>query len=277
MHMKIVTTTSVFPPCRDMSDTIRRLSAVGFDGMDIAFDYCVQEKEYPFMTESYAAWAAAIRKEAEAAGIRFTHGHAPFDASGRGELVERTFHCASLLGVQYVVVHPLWRKADGSFYEDPAEFISVNAEAIRPVLAVAEKYGVIVLSENLLWGASIHAKNIADLVEAVDSPWFGWCYDTGHANALGDSLTDLLTVKRVPVSLHIQDNHGDMRDEHLIPGDGNIDWDSFLGILKQIEYPGEFVIEAHHQTLDAEDDKRDAILEELLRRAKKMVAQYEKL
>ena len=134
---------------------------------------------------------------------------------------------------------------------------------------------MIVLSENLLWGASIPAKNIAELVDTVDSPWFGWCYDTGHANALGDSLTELIGLKRVPVSLHIQDNHGDMRDEHLIPGDGNIDWNCFLTILKQIGYPGEFVIEAHHQTLDVEDDKRDAILEELLRRAKKMVAQYE--
>lgn len=275
--MKIVTTTSVYPPCWHMSDTIRRLSRIGFDGMDIAFDYCVQDKAYPFMTTEYAAWAVSVRQEAETAGIAFTHGHAPFDASGRGDIVDRTFHCASLLGVQYVVVHPLWQKTDGSFYEDPAEFISVNADTIQPILTAAEKYGVKVLSENLLWGASIHAKNIADLVDAVDSPWFGWCYDTGHAHAMGDSLTDLIGVKRVPVSLHIQDNHGDMRDEHLIPGDGTIDWSSFLSILKQIDYPGEFVIEAHHQTLDVEDDKRDSILEELLRRAKKMVTQYQAL
>jgi sugar phosphate isomerase/epimerase len=174
-------------------------------------------------------------------------------------------------------VHPLWRKEDGSFYEDPAEFVSVNAEAFQPILTEAEKYGIIVLSENLLWGASIHAENISALVDAVDSPWFGWCYDTGHANAMGDSMTDLIGLKRIPVSLHIQDNHGDKRDEHLIPGDGNIDWEQFLCILKQIGYPGEFVIEAHHQTLDTEDDKRDAILEELLRRAKKMTAALETL
>lgn len=275
--MKIITTTSVYPPCWDLSDTIRRLSAIGFDGMDIAFDYCVQEKNYPFMTADYPVWAQSIRQEAEEAGIRFTHGHAPFDASGRGDIVTRTFHCASLLGVKYVVVHPLWRKEDGSFYEDPAEFVYVNAEAIRPILTEAEKYGIIVLSENLLWGASIHAENISALVDAVDSPWFGWCYDTGHANAMGDSMTDLIGLKRIPVSLHIQDNHGDKRDEHLIPGDGNIDWEQFLCILKQIGYPGEFVIEAHHQTLDTEDDKRDAILEELLRRAKKMTAALETL
>ncbi|MBR4961932.1 MAG: hypothetical protein IKY52_13640, partial [Clostridia bacterium] len=124
--MQIITTTSVYPPCTDMSATIRRMAALGFDGLDLAFDYCVQDKEYPFMTDTYEEWAAGLRTEADALGISFTHGHAPFDASGRGDLVLRTLRCASILGIRYVVVHPLWRKADGSFYEDPAEFIAVN-------------------------------------------------------------------------------------------------------------------------------------------------------
>lgn len=275
--MKIVTTTSVYPPCTDMAQIIHRLAALGFDGMDIAFDYCVQDKTYPFMTDGYEDWADSLRMEAEAAGIFFTHGHAPFDASGRGDIVERTLRCASLLGVRYVVVHPLWRKADGSFYEDPAEFISVNKEAIQPILAAAEKHGVVILSENLLWGASIPAENIADLVKAVDSPRFGWCYDTGHANAFGRSFDALRDVSCVPVSLHIQDNHANGRDDHLIPGDGNIDWYGFMKVLKGIGYPGEFVIEAHHQTLEMEDDKRDPFLAELLRRARELNAFYEGL
>ena len=275
--MKIVTTTSVYPPCTDMAQIIHRLAALGFDGMDIAFDYCVQDKTYPFMTDGYEDWAGFLRMEAEASGIFFTHGHAPFDASGRGDIVERTLRCASLLGVRYVVVHPLWRKADGSFYEDPAEFISVNKEAIQPILAAAEKHGVVILSENLLWGASIPAENIADLVKAVDSPQFGWCYDTGHANAFGRSYDALKDVSHVPVSLHIQDNHANGRDDHLIPGDGNIDWYGFMKVLKSIGYPGEFVIEAHHQTLEMEDDKRDPFLAELLRRARELNAFYEGL
>ena len=97
------------------------------------------------------------------------------------------------------------------------------------------------------------------------------------AKAFGLSSTDLIGLNSVPLSLHIHDNFGIKWDEHLIPGDGNIDWEQFLRILKQIGYPGEFVIEAHHQTLDTEDDKRDAILEELLRRAKKMTAALETL
>lgn len=274
--MKIVTTTSVFPPCWDPVNIISRLSAIGYDSLDMAFDYCVQAKEFPFMTSEYEIWAKTLRKTAENFGISYTHSHAPFDASARGELVERSLRCASLLGIRYMVVHPVWQTERGILTQEE-EFLAVNAEAIRPLLESAEKHGVILLSENLLWGASIHAQTIARLVERVNSPWFGWCYDAGHAHAFHDRLEEFRQVCCAPVSLHIQDNHGDGRDEHLIPGDGTLDWAEFLRSLKAVGYCGDFVLEAHHQPLDAPDDQRDFILMELFERSKKMIAYYSSL
>jgi sugar phosphate isomerase/epimerase len=81
----------------------------------------------------------------------------------------------------------------------------------------------------------------------------------------------------VPVSLHIQDNHAARRDDHLIPGDGNIDWRGFMEVLKAIGYTGEFVIEAHHQTLEMPDEKRDSFLDELVSRARELNTFYEQL
>ncbi len=274
--MKIVTTTSVFPPCWNPVNVISRLAAIGYDSLDMAFDYCVQDIEFPFMTSEYENWAKMLRETAENLGISYTHSHAPFDASARGELVERSLHCASLLGIRYMVVHPIWQTERGILTEED-EFLEVNVDAVRPLLESAEKYGVILLSENLLWGASIHAQTIARLAERVNSPWFGWCYDAGHAHAFHDSLDEFRKVCCAPLSLHIQDNHGDGRDEHLIPGDGTLDWSEFLRSLKAVGYCGDFVLEAHHQPLDAPDDKRDGILTELLERSKKMTAYYNNL
>ncbi len=270
--MKIITTSSVFPSQMDALDTLPRLANLGFDGIDVAFDYCVANAVNGFMSEHYLDWAKKFRKKADALGVILSHSHAPFDASARGDLVKRTMECASILGTKYTVVHPLWRKSDNSFYEDFDEFVDVNAKAIQPILETAEKYGVTVLSENLLWGASIHSKAISDLVDAVKSPYFGWCYDTGHAKSHGLSPTDLIGLNSVPLSLHIHDNLGIKRDEHLIPGDGNIDWKVFLDVLKTIGYQGEFVLEAHHQTIDAPDEERDGLLMTMLDRAQKMVA-----
>ncbi|MBN2552486.1 MAG: sugar phosphate isomerase/epimerase, partial [Spirochaetales bacterium] len=41
---------------------------------------------------------------------------------------------------------------------------------------------------------------------------------------------------------HISDNHG-IKDDHAVPGRGNIDWPPVASILKQIDFDGPFVLE----------------------------------
>ena len=112
--MNIVTTTSVYPPCTELLRATQTLRGIGFGGADIAFDYCVQESDFPFMTDAYADWASALRRMADDIGLIFSHGHAPFDASCRTDLVRRTLHCCQILGIRYLVVHPIWRDSEGS-------------------------------------------------------------------------------------------------------------------------------------------------------------------
>ena len=270
--MKIITTSSVFPYHMDPLDTLPRLANLGFDGIDIAFDYCNANENSGFVSNNYLDWAKRLRDKADAYGVTLSHSHAPYDGSSKGDIVKRTMECAQIIGAKYTVVHPLWRKSEDTFYEDFDEFVEVNVKAIQPIIEIAGEYGITVLSENLLWGASIHPKAISNLVSAVNSPYFGWCYDTGHAKSHGLSSTDLIGLKNVPLSLHIQDNLGIKWDEHLIPGDGKIDWKEFLDVLNTIGYQGEFVLEAHHQTIDAPDEERDGLLATLLDRSRKMVA-----
>ena len=114
MNRKIVTTTSVYPPCSDLVRVTRTLSEIGYSGLDLAFDYCVQQADYPFMTDAYEEWANALRAEADACGVVWSHGHASFDASCRDEaLIRRTLRCCQILGIRYLVVHPIWRYEDG--------------------------------------------------------------------------------------------------------------------------------------------------------------------
>ena len=208
------------------------------------------------MTEEYEKWAYDIKECADKSGVFFTHSHAPFHAGYRGTLVEKTRRCSSILGIKYTVVHPLWDKGNGVFYEGE-EFIDVNKKAILPLLEAAERYNVIILSENLLWGDSIKSTAISRLVKEVNSPYFGWCYDTGHANTMKDDCNELLKCDIAPLSLHIHDNSGKYySDEHLIPFDGNIDWRKLLSILKAIGYKGELVLEAHHQSIASPDEQR---------------------
>ncbi len=270
----IVTTTSVFPPEYPADRALERLSKVGYTHLDMAFDYCTRP-DSPFMGEGWREWAVALREKADAMGVRYTHSHACGGASSRSTAMLRCFEACEILGIRYLVVHPDC-SANGKELTDPDDFIYHNAEAIRGLLPYAEKHGVVILSENILWNASIYPTVIADLVKAVDSPHFGWCCDTGHIHCSGVPMTDLRKVSVPPLSLHVQDNDG-RGDQHSIPGDGTIDWKDFLDILHEIGYEGELVLEAHHQSLEAADGERDAILSELLTRTEKMRDYFESL
>ena len=273
--MNIVTTTSVFPIGSDQFHVLERLANIGYTSLDMAFDYCDTQGS-PFLSPKYEDWAKGIKDRADRLGVQYSHSHASFDASARGDIVRRNFHSAQIMGIRYMVVHPIFQSPDGHIYENAEEFLSVNQKAYEPLISEASEYGLILLSENLLWGASIFPALLSELVDRIGSPHFGWCFDTGHAHHGGLPQTSLIGLKHSPLSLHVQDNHG-QHDEHLLPGDGSIDWKEFLHTLRAIGYGGDFVLEAHHQSIDAPDEKRDIILSELMSRAKQMVSYFNRI
>ncbi len=270
--MKIITSTCVFPYDHDPFLSMIRLKNAGFRYLDLAMDDCSRNEYYS--GEGWKAWAHRLREEADRQGVCYLQAHSFGDALTRNALICRGFEICRILGIRYTVVHPIFKKADGSFLESDDEFLSVNVPAYRALSEIAAQSGVTILSENLLWGASIRPSALSALVSEVNMPNFGWCYDTGHANVHGLKCTELIGLQNAPLSLHIQDNNGTWRDEHLIPGDGNIDWKLFLDTLYTIGYQGELVLEAHHQCQEAPDDQRDTILKELYARAEKMRCYY---
>ena len=273
---QIVTTTCVFPPPYPSEVILDRLAAIGYTSLDIGLDYCVGKGDL-LDGDNWRERVMALRRQADALGVTYTHSHAPGNAGNRSEPQMRALEAAALLGARYIVVHPI-HEINGQIITDDAEFIRINVEATLPLLPIAEKLGLTILSENILWGSSIYPRNIVELVKAVDSPYFGWCFDPGHANFYGITPSVLRELDVVPLSLHIQDTHGPgSGDEHLLPGDGSIDWKEFLHILHDIGYKGELVLEAHHQSYNAPDEEKDGILTELLRRAKRMLAYYQSL
>ncbi len=265
MKPRIVTTTDVFEEGYPAEAAVERLASLGYDAVDMGFDYWTFEGS-PFLADDYLDWAKKLKAHAEAAGISYTHAHAPNEADDFA-MAERSIEAAAALGARYLVVHPIWREKNGNTINSKLRFLQVNAAAIKKLLPKAKKCGVVLLSENILWGASSDPQMVAELVKLVDSDWFGWCFDVGHAHCCGYESDVLKKCAVTPMSLHIQDNDGS-RDGHLIPGDGTIDWELFIKTLNEIGYLGDCVMEAHHQSLDAPDNERDAILTRLLETAK---------
>lgn len=271
--MNIVTSTCVYPIEISDMEKLERLAKIGFTHLDLDLCYLV-DPNHPARQENWREWVTALKERADELGVKFTHSHAPGNSGIRGVAIERCLEVCQILGIKYTVLHPIHQKPDGSFFYDNDEFVRVNADAIRPLLPLAEKLGVVILTENILWEASSRLEAITALVEEVNSEWFGWCFDTGHIHCLHREVSQLRDLPVVPLSLHIQDNKGKEerfgKDAHLMPGDGTIDWKEFLDILYEKDYKGDLVLEAHHQSVEAPDNERDAIIAEILSRTEKM-------
>ena len=113
--------------------------------------------------------------------------------------------------------------------------------------------------ENLFTGADnsffgSHCADASQAIELIDTlnikagrEAFGLCLDTGHLHlARVDMRGYIPRLAHRIKCLHIDDNFG-FADSHLEPFGGNIPWDHFCSLLKDIHYRHTLNFEiAHH-------------------------------
>ncbi len=76
------------------------------------------------------------------------------------------------------------------------------------------------------------------MLDELKSDKFGILMDTGHCNVNGEDFEKIIPkCKELPLHIHLDDNNGDF-DSHLIPGEGNVDFDRLADALRQINYSG---------------------------------------
>lgn len=89
-------------------------------------------------------------------------------------------------------------------------------------------------------------ETILTLLQALDSPQVGHCFDTGHFHlfarcSIEEWFDKLGTYIR---EVHLHDNYGE-RDDHLAVGEGQIDFDRVFTLLTKHHIKPELVLEAH--------------------------------
>jgi sugar phosphate isomerase/epimerase len=89
---------------------------------------------------------------------------------------------------------------------------------------------------------------ILKLLNAMDSPSFGYCFDVGHFRLFSKVTMEewfRQLGKRI-IEVHIHDNNGG-RDEHLPPGEGDIDFTKFFSLLRNSSSDVIYTIEPHKE------------------------------
>jgi sugar phosphate isomerase/epimerase len=113
--------------------------------------------------------------------------------------------------------------------------------ALEHLGAFAHPLGVRPLVENLL-SEPTTPEHLVEILASGHLDQIGVCLDLGHAHITVGVAAAIATLGPRIVQVHAHDNHG-LKDEHLIPGDGTIDWPAATAALNAMPAPPAIVLE----------------------------------
>jgi len=200
----------------------------------------------------------AAKRRIDELGLEPYSMHAPFadeiditsmDSQGRGRARDelmRAADAAGALNVRYLVIHP--GPETGGFPKQERFHRMENAAGVlNEVSQACRERGAALVLENML--PHLFSGRVRDLLwvlGALETTEVGICLDTGHAHLSGDLRTVAHKLSGHLWMMHATDNHG-QEDEHLPPGDGQIDWQRLLRQMLSIGFRGAIVLEVAGQ------------------------------
>lgn len=150
------------------------------------------------------------------------------------ELVNNRILLASKFECDNIVLHiPIYQGISNC--PDRGEFLSNLYVALDKIRPYAEEHNVTIAIENLTDAATDSIFLFESLFEQYPADFIGWCYDSGHANVNRLDVTLLDGFRERLKATHISDNFGAV-DQHLLPGDGSMDWDKITKFIAESSY-----------------------------------------
>ena len=152
--------------------------------------------------------------------------------------IKRALEAAELIRFSNLVLH-MGEREDG-WSQRSVEFA---ISALEHLGAFAHPLGVRLLVENLL-SEPTTPEHLVTILELGHQSSVGVCLDLGHAHITVGIAEAISALGNRIGSVHVHDNHA-VKDEHLWPGDGNIDWPAAVKGLKALATPPAAVLEIH--------------------------------
>lgn len=150
--------------------------------------------------------------------------------------IKRALECAEHIPIRNLVVH-LGERDDLWSQRSMENAIT----ALEHLGAFAQPLGVRILVENLL-NEPTTPEHLKLILELGHLKQVGICLDLGHAHITVGVDAAIASMGNHIAQVHTHDNHG-VKDEHLWPGDGSIDWPTTVQALKNLSEPPAIVLE----------------------------------
>lgn len=239
--------------CLDLQ-YLQMVRACGFAGIDLNFSNSFFETKSDNQLETICANLYAVN-------LACAQVHLPTydlfaDSSEDDPEIERriafVLRAMPVLKAQWGAFHVRSAVKDGF---DRKRALRDNVESLKRLCGVAERYGVGIAVENLPTfpdrpDAPFYSSRIEDhceVIDAVNHPLIGGCWDFGHANLnvqhKDRSQKELLSILGDRVKLvHVHNNYA-TRDSHLPPSIGSVDWMDAIAGLRETGFSGFFSLE----------------------------------
>ncbi len=161
----------------------------------------------------------------------------------RREHTKRSLQLAHELGAPHITTEPgghltadqTWEHAARIFYDE-----------LMPCVELAEKLEIKLLIEP---EPELFIETFGQylrFVERIKSPWVGLNFDIGHAYCVGEDPQNWV-AKMAPhtVHYHLEDIAATRKHQHLIPGQGAIDFAATLSEIHKTGYSGWLTVELY--------------------------------
>ena len=267
--MKIALNNSLALNQYTLEESLQLFKDAGFDGIDLTFGD-IFKKDPSWLEGDHLERARLLKAEADRIGISVLQAHAPFDsttdyAESKFEWTKRSIEIAGICGADCIVVHPIQHL---SYFDDPKNadvLFDYNMEFYGRLAPIADAYGIRIATENM-WrtnkkrGVIDHSvcsrpEEFCRYVDELQKRWgstFTACLDLGHTVLVGvDPCEMIRTLGSRIGALHIHDNDH-VKDLHLIPGHGQMDFDAIHAALKEAGYHGHYTLECTGYPFDRE-------------------------
>jgi len=219
-------------------DAIAQVRAAGFSGVEIL----CKPGHFEYDNRAHVEEVEAVLDEWPEAIVTF---HSPFydvdpaspDPDARERAVQelmQALRVASLLRAEVMTVHA--RSRAEAYHWDADNLMTVQA-SLEELMRPADELGIRLAVEN-----GYPPCLIARLLTLF--PALGACLDTGHAHLAGQAVELMRQLAARAFVVHLHDNAArDLKDEHLVPGQGTIPWKELTEALRAGCFGGRLVME----------------------------------
>ncbi len=268
--------------------TIELVAKSGFDAWDFSmfslFSYDWKSGKatttnHPLSQKNYLSFARRLKQIGLDNGIVCNQSHAPFPSSCPEirSYFKRAIECTAEAGGQICIIHP-------NNHLGALE----NAEMYFELLPFAKEHNVKIATENMwnwdqkrdesCFAACATTESFLEHLNAVNDDFFVACLDIGHAEMRGSGSGAVDMIRGLGSkleALHIHDNDK-WHDSHRLPFSMDIDFQSVVAALREIDYNGYFTLECDRYLSAYDDDNIFDGIKNMSAAAKKLAYMYDK-